>query len=768
MRKKRYLILTVSLVVLIVFSLFACSAKEPRVVSLNSQTGIYVPKGSNDITLNGESISVYKTYSDNIILEFEGYHIDGTYDDKIVINDKYEFALDEAKGGHSGFVKYSIPMLGLNIVDGCFKLKFVSGADHTGIGLDTFYVRNVVINVGGKTIWSDNYDQKNYINEKLGLGEQDINMDFRFGVIPEREFNFTVPADCLDAFGCLLDASVQGTMELQIGSKAYLLESKKGSHYLTVSDGEIITSDREINVIGNNIKSVDAYLDGVKIDLPLKLSYSCWVNGSHTLDVVIVDETNYTAYEHVEFTLDGNTTFDFSTTHNIYNNGAQNGMPEGIDNLGIKIDKTEDIITPFSKTPFIVFEILENASKNVVWSGYVNANRTAFLQLYNYKTSRFDTVATSVAKSSQDLLTLAFNYAHTDEYEFEGRTIARVSSVLCQRDFANPDGIVQHISDVQYIVQRSAAQGTASLGKQAKAALTSIQEYVVKTNPDYAFISGDLVQKTVDEQEWKDVIEYLIDPILKGDVPLGVSSGNHDVGGLVAVNPDGSNGLDDALVYDFYEKYVGESKFSNNSYYGGGFENNRSHYDMVTVAGHEFLFLHLGWGSTAYGVHVSSKDVKWAKDVLEKYPDITVVLSTHEYLNSWGLRTATGEYIFNELVKKYSNIKFVFSGHINGSGSQIDYIDDNHDGINDRVVLQLLTDFQEEEQLLGATFIRNLLFYKNYNNILFDIYSPTFVDNDIEVFENHNVVKSTSRFEYAFDIVQDGFGIKTVNFRQRL
>ena len=85
MRKKRYLILTLSLVVLIVFSLFACSAKEPRVVSLNSQTGIYVPKGSNDITLNGESISVYKTYSDNIILEFEGYHIDDTYDDKIVI-----------------------------------------------------------------------------------------------------------------------------------------------------------------------------------------------------------------------------------------------------------------------------------------------------------------------------------------------------------------------------------------------------------------------------------------------------------------------------------------------------------------------------------------------------------------------------------------------------------------------------------------------------------------------------------------------------------
>ena len=764
MIKKRYLILTFILVVLIVFSLFACSVKAPRVVSLNSQTGVYVKNGSQDITLNGKSISVYKTYSDSITLEFEGYHINGTYDNKIVVNDKYEFALNEVKDGHSGFVKYSIPLLGLNIVDGNLKIKFVAGVDHTNIGLDTYYVRNVVINVGGKTIWSNNYDQKNYINEKLGLGEQDINMDFRFGIVSEREFNFTIPSDSLDAWGCLLDSSVQNPMDLKIGSKTYALESKNGSYSLTIANGETITSDREINVIGNNIKSVEAYLDGVKINLPLKLSQSCWVNGSHTLDVVIVDQTDYTVCESIQFTLDGNTNFDFSTTHNVYNNGAQNGLPTGIDNLGIKIDQTEDIITPFSKTPFIVFEILENTTKNVVWTGYVNANRTAFLQLYNFKTSTFDTVATSVAKSSDELLTLAFNYAHTDVYESGGRAIARVSSALCQSDFASPDGVVQHISDVQYIVQRSAVQGTASLGKQAKAALTSIQEYVVKTNPDYALISGDLVQKTIDEQEWKDVIEYLIDPILKGNIPLGVSSGNHDVGGLVAINPDGSNGLDDVLVYDFYEKYVGENKFNMMSYYGGGFENNRSHYDIVTVADHEFLFLHLGWGSTAYGVHVSSKDVKWAKQVLEMYPNKTVVLSTHEYLNSFGGRTATGEYIFNELVKNYSNVKFVFSGHINGSSSKIDYLDDNHDGLNDRTVLQLLTDFQEEEQLLGATFIRNLLFYKDYNNILFDIYSPTFVDNDIEVFENHSVVKSTSRFEYAFDIVQDGFGIKTRNF----
>ena len=763
MRKLKYLISALSVVIFIFCALSGCSAGKPRVVSLNSQTGIYVKNGSKPITLNGESISVYNTYSDEITLEFEAYHVDGDYENRITINGTYEFALDEKNGGHAGFVKYSLPLLGLNIINGSMKVKFAAGADYTGIGLDTFYVRNVVIKVGKQEIWSDNYDQNNYKNEKIGIGEQDVNSDFRFGIVPEREFCFTVPQKTLNAWGYMFSVPTSN-LSLTVGSKSYQLESKMGSYSLSVTDGEVITADREISVTGNNIKAVYAAMDGVSINLPLKLSSDCWVNGKHTLDVVIIDESDYAFRETLEFTLNGSVDLNFSTTHNIYNNGAQAALPTGIADLGIKTDASSDIITPFSELPFINFEILENTSKKVAWTGYVNANRTAFLQLYNFKTACFDTVATCVADSSKELITLAFDYSHTDAYESGGRGIARVSSVLCQDSFAGYDGIVQHISDVQYIVQRSAAQGTSSLGRQAKNALTSMQEYVIKTNPDYAFISGDLVQKTVDEQEWKDVVEYLIDPILGGNIKLGLSSGNHDVGGIVAVNPNGSNGLDDALVYDYFGQYVGENKFSDNEYYGGSFENNRSHYDLVTVAGREFLFLHLGWGSTVYGVHVSSKDIRWAKEVLEMYPDHTVVLSTHEYLDSNGGRTATGAYIYHELVKNYSNIYFVFSGHINGSSSRIDYFDDNGDGMNERVVLQLLTDYQEEEDLLGATFIRNLYFYKDYNNILLDIYSPTYVDNDITVFESHDNVKATSRFEYAFDVAMDGFGIITREF----
>ena len=122
-------------------------------------------------------------------------------------------------------------------------------------------------------------------------------------------------------------------------------------------------------------------------------------------------------------------------------------------------------------------------------------------------------------------------------------------------------------------------------------------------------------------------------------------------------------------------------------------------------------------------------------------------------------------YVYEQLVKPYKNVKFVFSGHYNGSSKLVTNIDDNNDGVDDRVVLQLLTDYQEEEDLYGATFIREMSLYKEYNNILFDIYSPFFVDNDIYVFENCDIVKSTARFNYAFDLSNDGFGLITKEFK---
>ena len=767
MKRKQCLILAVPLLLSLVTT--GCNSTNCEIKYANSQIGVVLGKKNkvNEATINNKLITPYDTYSKNITLKYETYHIDERYDNRIIINDSCDLSLETSSKSADTFYAVEKELLGLNIVNGQMKVKFKAGKDETKIGLDTFYVRNVVLVIDGVEIWSNEYTKANYINEKIGIGEVDINSDVRFGMVPERTFTFNVNEEMLDAEGYILDESLlkEENINVTVKNKEYQFANLRASYNINLNKNEVIDSDKTIEITTKNVKASKYYLDGVEVNLPLKLTASCWSKGKHTLTVLLLDETGKEFSETYEFELKDNGEPISSTTHTAYLNGVASSLPTQIKDLGKQVNDDNDIVTPFSETPYINFEITNNPTGNVVWKGKVNKNRVAFMQMYNYVSAKFETVSTSKVNSSEEEVILAYNYSNQNDYIKDGKSIVRVSSRLVQEDYTNPDALFHHLSDVQYIVQKSAVQGDSVLGREAKAALTSMSDYVVEKQPNYSWISGDLTQKTVEEQEWIDVLDMLVDPILEGNVPLGVSSGNHDVGGLNAQNPNGSNGLDDVLKYGYFNKYVGESKFSEYDYYKGSFENNRSHYDVINVLDNEFLFLHLGWGSSIYGVHVSSKDINWAKQVLQANTDKTVVISTHEYLNGKGALTATGIYVYEQLVKPYKNVKFVFSGHCNGSSKVVTNIDDNNDGVDDRVVLQLLTDYQEEEDLYGATFIREMSLYKEYNNILFDIYSPFFVDNDIYVFENCDIVKSTARFNYAFDLSNDGFGLITKEFK---
>lgn len=765
---KRKVSLLLTLPILLTLLATGCNNSSCEIKYENTQIGLVLGKKGkvSEAIINSKTIKPYNTYSKNIKLKYETYHVDERYNNRIIINDSSDLALVTSNQSSDTFYAVSLDLLGLNIINGQMKVKFKSGTDETDIGLDTFYIRNVILEIDGNEIWSNEYTKSNFLNEKLGMGESTINSDLRFGMVCERTFTFNVDEKLLDVSGYILDDSLTSndTIKVDVNKKEYEFNNLRSTYSINLDKNEVIDSDKTIEISTKNTKSSKFYLDDIEVSLPLKLTASCWSKGKHSLKIVLVDETNKTYEDTINFELKDNGEPTASTTHTTYLNGVGDLLPNSIKNLGVKVDDSEDLVTPFGETPFINFEISNNPTGNVVWKGLANKNRVAFMQLYNYATSKFDTVSTSKVNSSSEEVFLAYNYQGQNDYIKDGKTIVRVSSKQIQNDYSSPDAFLQHLSDVQYIVQKSAVQGDSVLGREAKQALTSMSDYVVSRKPNYAWISGDLTQKTVDEQEWKDVTNLLIDPILEGNVPLGVSSGNHDVGGLNAQNPNGSNGLDDVLKYEYYNKYVGEEKFNSYEYYGESFENNRSHFDLINILGTEFLFLHLGWGSSIYGVHVSDKDINWAKSVLEKNPNKVVLLSTHEYMDGKGNRTATGIYVYEKLVKQYSNIKFVFSGHCNGSSKMITNIDDNNDGVNDRSVLQLLTDYQEEEDLYGATFIRELSLYKDYNNILFDIYSPFFIDNDITVFENCDIVKSTSRFNYAFDLSNDGFGLVTKKF----
>ncbi len=64
--------------------------------------------------------------------------------------------------------------------------------------------------------------------------------------------------------------------------------------------------------------------------------------------------------------------------------------------------------------------------------------------------------------------------------------------------------------------------------------------------------------------------------------------------------------------------------------------------------------------------------ISWARSVVAAHRDYNVIVQTHSYLNSdgsiqqgnGGYGTSTAQYLFDNLVKRYANIRLVFSGHV--------------------------------------------------------------------------------------------------------
>jgi hypothetical protein len=71
--------------------------------------------------------------------------------------------------------------------------------------------------------------------------------------------------------------------------------------------------------------------------------------------------------------------------------------------------------------------------------------------------------------------------------------------------------------------------------------------------------------------------------------------------------------------------------------------------------------------------------VDWAKKVVASHPHHNVIIATHNYINANGkLGTSAGygdtspKYLYDKLVKQYTNIKFVLCGHTGRAGLRVD------------------------------------------------------------------------------------------------
>ncbi|MGF9696832.1 S-layer homology domain-containing protein [Paenibacillus sp. MABNR03] len=221
-------------------------------------------------------------------------------------------------------------------------------------------------------------------------------------------------------------------------------------------------------------------------------------------------------------------------------------------------------------------------------------------------------------------------------------------------------------------------------------------------NIKYVIHTGDVVDKADQEYQWIEADKNM--KVLEdASIPYGVLAGNHDVG-----HQDND--------YAKFQQYFGEDRFKNNQVFGGSYENNRGHYDLVSANGNDFVIVYMGWG-------LGEKEIEWMNEIVSKYPERKAILCLHEYLLVSNNRAPIADQIFEKVVKPNKNVIAALSGHYHDAELKVDQLDDNGDGIPDRNVYQMLADYQGAAEG-GLGYIRLMQFDMANNKLHIKTYSP--------------------------------------------
>lgn len=231
--------------------------------------------------------------------------------------------------------------------------------------------------------------------------------------------------------------------------------------------------------------------------------------------------------------------------------------------------------------------------------------------------------------------------------------------------------------------------------------LDSQINWIVRNSKDIHLViqQGDLTQNN-NEKEWA-IVQQAFQK-LNNKLPYVVGLGNHDMG-------SGPGKFADVRNTSLYNKYFTYQQMSQLPGFAGVFEQGKTDnaYYMLETGKVKWLVMTLEFGPR-------NAVLDWANQIVSSHPDRLVVINTHSYMysdstrqgvgDSWrpqayGVGKDTGadavndgEQIWEKLVKKHSNIRFVFSGHIlnSGVGTLVSINDAGY------YVYQMLANYQSE------------------------------------------------------------------------
>ena len=454
------------------------------------------------------------------------------------------------------------------------------------------------------------------------------------------------------------------------------LRSANGAVDMRAADGE------------SGVAAFSVRLDGASITLPY--SYSGLAEGAHSLIYSITDRAGMTKNGSIIFSVgsgisygdfaaeggeatveitgaDGKTAYAYAVGGALPVTAYENAAALG--ELSAKTPAGEAVFSGRAKTvtlnekyPYQAFDVdISGAAGEEIFvsaSAAANVGETLRLTVYNEAKAEWEELAR--ARMGAKSVTLSAAAALADRVS-GGKMKFRVSLLSVD----NGADMFAWCTDAQHMIQHNYEDGsyrdyTYYIRDQFNLFVKEYGEGKI----GYVLNTGDISDEpnnTAMFAECREISNILDD----ANIPNGVVAGNHDAN------------------WSNWSPYYGRAYYEHQDWWGGDFDDNKGHYDLVTVGGRDLVIVCLGWT-----LETNNTATAWARRVFNAYPNRTGILATHGYLGT------DGEILYNTAKKFWAiaedcpNVCMIMCGHEPGTARNIRYTTDG------RPVLEMLHDYQ--------------------------------------------------------------------------
>lgn len=630
---------------------------------------------------------------------------------------------------------------------------------------DDFEIKNVrLLLADGTEIWDAKYAER---DKEIKMGDSEGKQEwigFQFNLKPELFKSQAHTWDTTKAADGDHHVSVTHGSE-EVTSKVSV-DNTPPSIKATMKEGQVYRGqfmiDAEVKDAGSGVDQIEAMLNDQKIDLPYATSSGVLAGGAHVLSLKATDKVGNTAFQVIHFEVpvenpnkpeliapthrqqnvginpnltvkvtdptqdpmkvsfykgfnyDGNRVEGFNGFKNASDTEPPKEMvPQGEQALTAEeyqsisaVDGKYLVNDSVDQFPYQRYEITldpsvqESDRVDIAWKGKSLEGRKVSLYAWSPASKKWEQLDRVIAGTGD--FELKSTVKAGDYYIEQTDPVKKTMQIMVQDEIAAPTSKPEDPYDFSFVWMSDTQYYSQSYPYIYQQNVKWIAENKDNINLKYVIHTGDIVDKNYQEYQWEEADKDM--KVLEdANIPYGVLAGNHDVGHQ---NNDYTN----------YWRFFGEDRFKDMPTFGGSYDNNRGHYDLVSANGNDFIIVYMGWG-------LADKEIEWMNEVVAKYPERKAILALHEYLLVSSNRAPIADKIFEKVVKPNKNVIAALSGHYHDAELKVDALDDNGDGIPDRNVYQILADYQGAEQG-GLGYIRLMQFDMKNNKLHMKTYSP--------------------------------------------